>query len=278
MFYNFVYKIKAIMFKIKVLIAFLFLLNTSLFSQDNTAINQHDDKGKKHGIWKKEYSNGQIKYKGKFNHGKPVGTFKRYFPNGNQMAIMHHKSGSEVYTILFNKQGKKRAEGKYINKKKDSTWVFYGQDGNIVLKEKYDAGKRDGVSVKLYPDGDTSQIITYRNGNKHGIFKQFFPDGNLKLLAQYKNNELNGYVTIFSPEGHKEVEGLYRNNLREGEWVYYENATDTSQVLHYKNGEPLNENSLEAKESQEIIRLENNQGKFGDPRDELIPSRRKRRY
>ena len=265
--------------KINILIILFLLASITGLSQKNQNVNQFDEEGQKHGLWIKKYSNGQIQYKGEFNHGKPTGKFKRYFPNGNLMAIMQHRSEGEVYATLFNKEGKKRAEGKYINKKKDSTWVFYDPQGNIILKEKFDMGKRNGRSVRLYSNGDTAQIVVYRDGEKHGIFKQFFPNGNLKLLARYQNDELDGYVTIFAPNGFKEIEGLYRNNLRQGEWVYYENATDTAQVLEYKNGEPLNKDSLEQEESREIIRLENNEGKFGDPRDELVPSRRKnRRY
>lgn len=265
------------MVKIKLWIILFLLASFNSFSQNNKNINQFDDTGKKHGVWIKKYSNGQIQYKGKFKHGNPSGEFKRYYPNGNLMAIMQHRSGDEVYATLFNKKGKKRAEGKYINKKKDSTWVFYGPEGNVISRENFDMGTRDGKSTKFYPSGDTSQIIIYRDGIRHGIFKQFFPNGNLKLLARYQKNELDGYVTFFTPKGYKEIEGLYRDNLRQGEWVYYENASDTARVLQYKNGEPLNEDSLELQESQRIRQLENNKGKFGDPRDELIPSRRRQR-
>ncbi|MCF8335934.1 MAG: hypothetical protein K9H65_04965 [Bacteroidales bacterium] len=266
------------MVRIKLWFILFLLVSTNGLSQNNQDINQFDETGKKHGVWIKKYSNGQIKYKGRFNHGDPTGEFKRYFPNGNLMAIMQHRSGEEVYSTLFNKKGKKRAEGKYINKKKDSTWVYYDPEGNIILREEFDMGKRNGLSVRFYPNGDTSQIVTFRGGIKHGIFKQFFPNGNLKLLARYQNNKLDGHVTIFSPRGYKEIEGLYRDNLRQGKWVYYKNAADdTVRVLEYKNGEPLNKDSLEVKETREINRLESNEGKFGDPRDELIPPRRKKR-
>ncbi|MGM0532323.1 MAG: toxin-antitoxin system YwqK family antitoxin [Bacteroidota bacterium] len=267
------------MVKIKLGIILFLVVSVNCLSQNNKDINQYDEEHKKHGVWIKKYSNGQIKYKGEFKHGKPTGEFRRYFPNGNLMAIMQHHSDGEVYSTLFNKKEKKKAEGKYVNKKKDSIWLFYDSEGNVILRENFDMGKRDGKSVRFYPNGDTSQIVNYRDGIKHGIFKKFFPNGNLKLLARYQNKELDGHLTIFTPEGYKEVEGLYRDNLRQGKWVYYKNATDTARVLEYKNGEPRNKDSLEAEETQEIIKLENKEGEFGDPRDELMPPRReKRRY
>ncbi len=263
------------MVNIRLWIILFMLISVNGLSQNNQDINQVDEQGQKHGVWIKKYTNGQTRYKGKFNHGTPTGKFKRYFPNGELMAIMYHRTDSAVYAKLYNKKGKKRAEGKYINKTKDSTWVFYGPEGNIILKENFNMGKRNGKSVRFYSNGDTSQITTYQNGMKHGIFKQYFSNGKLKILAQYQKNELDGHVTIFAPNGRKEVEGLYRDNLRQGKWLYYEGINDTAQVMEYKNGEPLNEDSLELQESREIIRLENNKGKFGDPRKELMPGRRR---
>jgi len=263
------------MVKIKLWIIFFMLISINGISQNNQNINQVDEQGKKHGMWIKKYPGGQTRYKGRFNHGTPTGTFKRYFRNGELMAIMQHRNDSAVYATLYNEKGKKRAEGKYINKEKDSTWVFYDPEGNVILQEKFNMGVRNGKSVRFYPNGDTSQVVVYKNGIKNGIFKQYFSNGNLKLLARYQKNELDGYVTIFAPNGHKEVEGLYRDNLRQGKWVYYKGVNDTAQVLRYKDGEPLNEDSLELQESKEIIRLENNEGKFGDPRQELMPGRRR---
>ena len=251
----------------------LLCFSISAISQNDPNINQLDQEGQKHGIWINKYPNGNIRYKGTFKHGTPVDTFKRYHPNGNLMAIMDYSRDGKVYATLYNEKGEKRARGTYVDKKKDSTWVFFDDQGNLILQEHYKIGKRKGKSVKFFPNGDTSQIIAYRQGKKNGIFKQFFPNGRLKLLAQYKNGELDGYITFFSPNGYKAIEGLYRDNLREGKWVYYkDSSTDTSKIIQYKGGVPLNKDSLELEESKEIIRLENNQGKYGDPRQELMPS------
>ncbi|MFW5915846.1 MAG: toxin-antitoxin system YwqK family antitoxin [Bacteroidota bacterium] len=265
------------MTKLKLCITLFLIVSLQGFSQENQDINEYDENGNKHGVWKKKYSNGEIQYKGEFRHGKPAGELKRYFPNGELMAIMNHRGEGEVYATLFNKEGKKRAEGKYIDKERDSTWIFYGTENNVILKENYNKGEKVGKSVRFYLNGDTSQIAHYRDGEKHGMFKQFFRNGNTKLLARYQNDELDGNVTIFSPNGYKEIEGLYRDNLRENKWIYYENTTDTARVVEYKNGEPLNKDSIELQETREIIRLENNEDKFGDPRDELTPPRRRQR-
>jgi len=256
----------------------LMIISTAAAGQPADSINQTDQQGQKHGLWIKKYPNGQIRYKGHFDHGQPVDTFKRYFPNGKPKAVMNHREERAVYTKLFNKQGQKQAEGLYVNRKKDSVWLFYNKKGQVVIQEQYEQGKRDGKSVKFFPDGDTSHVTTWQNGQKHGVYKQYFPNGRLKLLARYQHGELDGPFTIFTPNGYKDIEGDYSNNLRHGKWVYFKNRTDTAQIVRYKNGDPLNEEAMELKESKEILRLEQKKGKFGRPEEVVLPDRRRRRY
>ena len=246
-------------------------------SQSSDTINQRDKQGERHGLWIKKYNNAQVKYRGHFEHGQPVGTFKRFYPNGKKKAVMQHRDSGRVYARLYDQKGRKRAEGRYINKKKDSTWCFYSRQGQLRLRETYSQGRRHGKSVKYYPDGDTAGLTNWQKGLKDGPYKQFFPNGRPKMLAQYKNGELHGPFTIFYPNGLKEIEGTYHNNLRKGKWVYFNESADTSRVLIYENGEPRNEEKLELKESQRLQELENNKGEFGDPREILRPDRRPRR-
>src|SRR6056297_1695208 len=258
--------------KTLMLLFFSFLFSSKLYGQ-----NQVDDNGRKHGVWKKKYPNGQIQYKGQFKHGKPVDTFKRYYPNGKIKAIMIYKDQGKVYAQLYDKKEIKKAEGYFINRKKDSVWNYYNEYGNLVSKDRYENGQKHGKSVKFYRSGDTSQVSHWKKGTKDGLFKQYFTNGKLKLLSNYKNGKINGYVTVFFPDGSKKIEGKYVNNLKEGKWVYFEDNRDTSKVINYKDGTPLNSNELEEKEYKEILELENNKGKFESPRDEFYKNPRRRK-
>lgn len=264
------------MYKIPAAILLIVFLAAPETGHSQDSLNQYDRQGQKHGLWVKTYPNGQEKYRGHFEHGEPQGTFKRYFSNGNTMAMMDHSHPGGVYAQLFNKQGQKQAEGLYVNQKKDSIWVFYNSNGRLVMQESYDMGRRNGRSVKFFPDGDTSHVTTWRNGQRHGVYKQYFPNGRIKLMARYEQGELDGPFTIYFPDGFKEIFGAYRNNLRHGKWVYMDSHTDTARVVQYEHGEPLNEEAMELKEYKEIQQLENNQGKFGDPREIVMPERRRR--
>jgi len=260
-------------------ILFIFLLaflamDLNLQAQNDT-LNNYDDQNRKHGTWVKEYSNGQVRYEAEFEHGMPTGTTKRYHKNGNLKAVMKYQTSGRVFTELYNKDGDKQAEGYYLERKKDSVWSFYDQNGRIVAKDSYAEGKRDGKSLRFFRDEDTSNIVHWTDGKRDGKIRQFFDNGKEKLIGYYSDGELNGPLTIFYPSGFKKVEGRYKNNLREGEWVYYDEEGDTSKVINYIDGTPENEEQLERKETEEVRELENNQGKFDDPRKMLYDRNRR---
>lgn len=257
-------------------IPFILMISACHVFGQTEKVNQYDQQGRKHGKWTKPYRNGQKAYVGQFNHGEPVGTFKRYHPNGNLKAIMNYREDDKVYTELYNLKGKKQAEGIYTGRKKDSTWLIYDENGNLVSKERYETGKREGKSVKFYSSGDTSQIMRWKDGKKHGIFKQFFENGQLKMIGRYLEGTLDGHLTIFYPNGYKNVEGKYKDNLREGKWVYYNEYGDTTNTIKYKKGIAENQDSLQRAESEELLKLEQNEGKFKDPKEQFYEEFRKK--
>jgi len=243
----------------------------------NDTLNNYDKQNRKHGTWVKKYSNGEVRYKAEFDHGKPTGTTKRYHKNGNLKAVMNYQTPKKVFTKLYNKNGDKQAEGYYYKRKRDSVWKFFDYDGRIVAKDSYKIGKRHGKSIRFFRDGDTSYVVRWSYGKKDGKVRQFFDNGNEKLIGYYSDGELKGPLTIFYPSGFKKVEGHYKNNVRDGKWVYFSEEGDTTKVINYIKGTPENEEQLEREETKEIRELENNQGKFDDPRNMLYERNQRRK-
>ena len=64
------------MIKQKLIFSIIFtIILTSLTAQNE--LNGFDENGERHGIWRKNYPNSyQLRYEGKFNHGKEIDTFK----------------------------------------------------------------------------------------------------------------------------------------------------------------------------------------------------------
>lgn len=60
---------------ITVIILTFFYANLSA----QNSVNQYDNNGKRHGVWKKNFDKtNEPRYEGQFEHGKEVGVFKYY--------------------------------------------------------------------------------------------------------------------------------------------------------------------------------------------------------
>ena len=113
-----------------------------LFSQN---INMIDESGKKQGVWKKNFDNGNLKYNGFFINDNPSGIFNYYYKTGElkiEKEFFHN--GSAAATYVFYRDGSLKASGLYVNQLKDSTWNYFNDDSILVLSEQYKAGNLNG--------------------------------------------------------------------------------------------------------------------------------------
>ena len=94
-----------------------------LFSQN---INMIDESGKKQGVWKKNFDNGNLKYNGFFINDNPSGIFNYYYKTGElkiEKEFFHN--GSAAATYVFYRDGSLKASGLYVNQLKDSTCTIF---------------------------------------------------------------------------------------------------------------------------------------------------------
>ena len=75
----------------------------------------YDNNGKQQGVFKIWYSSGQLRQTGSTINGLIIGRSIQYYENGNIESI-----------YIYNNSGKK-----------DSTWVYYSDDKNIIRREVY---------------------------------------------------------------------------------------------------------------------------------------------
>lgn len=69
----------------QVLVLLLVVIPTFIMAQN---INQFDENGKRHGVWKKTFDNTNVlRYEGAFKHGKEIGLFK-FYKNINNEAVL----------------------------------------------------------------------------------------------------------------------------------------------------------------------------------------------
>jgi antitoxin component YwqK of YwqJK toxin-antitoxin module len=202
---------------------FTLIFFTCLFQPLIGQINQTDSEGKKHGPWEKRYEDGEIQYRGEFNHGEPIGTFDRYYDDGSLQAVIEYKSSSENYAILYYPEIEvKMAEGKYIDQERDSIWTFYSEEGILTSKETYQNGDKEGLTEIFYADGSISERSMFKADEKNGLWEQYFNNGNPKLKATVKDGvKYDGKYTSYYTDGIKLEEGTYVDGKKESSWYLF---------------------------------------------------------
>lgn len=258
--------------KNKIITIALLIICSSIqvFSQEKNEINQTDENGLKQGYWEKSYPNGTIQYSGTFKNNRPVGQFKRYNQEGDLVAEMNYQETSErVYTKFYYPGKILRAEGYFLNKLKDSVWVYYTEDGSKINEVPYVNDKKHGTEKKFYTSGALSEISVWNNGINDGLTKRFYESGAVMMRIFYNNGKLDGEYNVYDAEENILIQGQYKNNKREGKWLYYKENGHIENELNYVNGIADNQEELELLENEQIKQLENNKGKIQDPNESM---------
>lgn len=195
-------------------------------------INQTDAQGRKQGHWQKTYSNGAIRYSGQFKDNHPYGVFKYYFPTGKLSAVsVYSDNGKIAHTKTYHLNGKLMAEGKFVNRKRDSVWNFYSDvDGKLVTQETYSNGLKNGKAVVYYPSTTKPAEIThFKNGHKYGEWLKFFPNDSIYIRGFYHDDTLEGLYKVYGVDGHIQIKGNYLKGLQNGTWITYDS---TGKILY----------------------------------------------
>lgn len=207
-------------------IVFLFT-SISVFSQTN--INQLDEKGKKHGLWKGLYEESKRpRYEGTFSHGKEIGLFT-FFDDTKSKTIIatreFNATDNSAYTVFYDKNKNKVSEGKVINKLYEGEWKYYHKASKSIMTiENYQNGKLEGLRTVFYADGKIAEETNYKNNNKEGLCKIIAQNGNVIEESFYKNNIYNGLAIFRDVSGNLASKGNFINGKKSGIWQFYENG------------------------------------------------------
>ena len=206
----------------------LFLIVTSLvYAQD---INQFDENGKRHGVWKKNFEGTkQLRYEGQFDHGKEVGEFKFYKLVKKKSVLTATKlfeGDGSAYVKFLASTGKTISEGKQLGKLYVGEWKYYhNKSDKIMTLEHYNnKGSLEGERLVYYKDGVVAERANYVDGKKQGIYYGYSVKGVVLRELNYENDELNGLAKHFNGKGELLAEGNYYKGKKKGIWKYYENG------------------------------------------------------
>lgn len=198
----------------------ILLFSIPICSQE---LNQINASGKRTGVWKKFYENGDIRYEGQFENGKEVGTFKFYNQGSSYPSIIKEFSKtSDSASVKFYTKSRLKTQGKMIGKKRVGKWTYFFSDGETIFSEEfYLNGQLNGILKNYYLNGQVTEATEYSEGKKHGVSKVYTEDGVLIEEVHYEYGKLNGEAKYFDLKGVIKEKGLYENGKRKGKWEFY---------------------------------------------------------
>lgn len=248
-----------------------FSANAQNVGQKGDSIKNYIDiNGYKQGFWQKKYYNGKIKYEGIFKNNKPVGEFKRYNEKGELVSVQNFSENNKQSTVKFyGNNGKVESTGFFYNKLQDSVWNYYNRKGELILQENYYRGKKNGIATYYYSNGKICEIVNWKDGVKNGVNNKYFETGKPRMQMNYKDGLYDGKFVSYNDKGIVIIQGAYKDDLRQGKWTFYNDNGKVKKEINYNKGIADKQEEIEKQETNKIDSLEENKGKFKEPKDEL---------
>ena len=208
----------------KLLFALLILLSFNTVLAQKT--NSFDENGKRHGVWKKKFKTGHLRYLGQFNHGKETGTFKYYKNNDSKYPHItkeYNATNDKAIVKFYSRYGVIESTGTMQGKIRIGKWIYYHKDGKtIMVEENYVDGKLHGEYKTYFANKKPTIIANYKNGLLDGSYKRYAVKGHIYQDLQYKEGKLNGKAIYHDRlTGKIKKEGIYKNDLKVGIWKFH---------------------------------------------------------
>ena len=202
-----------------------------LFNYSQEKINQYDNDGNRHGIWKKNFEGTSVlRYEGQFEHGKEVGLFKYYQRVGKVSKLAATKQfnndNSTADVRFISLAGNTISQGKMDGKKYIGKWIYYHKNSkNIMTIEHYnDDGQLHGMKHIFYENQQLAEEVNYVDGKREGEEKHYSMRGTVVKKYVYENNQLHGKALHYDDDGNLIVEGQFKRDKKDGIWKYYSNG------------------------------------------------------
>ena len=177
------------------------------------------------------HANGKVASIGSYSKdGKKEGLFREFNDLGRPTDAAIYRNGvlmsqgavSEAGALNgpwteYYATGEKRAEGSYLDGKKDGPWTFFHRGGEVEQRGNYKDGLPQGVWKWFYATGELHREENYRKGREDGESAEYEKDGSVIVKGQYIDGKKDG-PWIYHVGGHTE-QGSYKDGERDGPWT-----------------------------------------------------------
>jgi antitoxin component YwqK of YwqJK toxin-antitoxin module len=179
--------------------------------------------GKKNGISKKQYPNGQLMFEESWKSGKLDGPQKYWYLNGKIKEESYYLNGiNEGDKILWHPNGVMASKQKLIDGDIDGQYFEWWDNGKVKRDWIYEKGKFNGIQKEWDSEGNKLFIDSFSNGYLMGIQKSWYKNGVLKSEIDYKYDKIIS-VKEWDINGVLKVD---KNNNEEIKSIICQNKTD----------------------------------------------------
>lgn len=170
-------------------------------STDQDTLNRVDDMGRKHGYWrfvapsteKAGYPDGALVEEGRYNGGKRVGLWRRYWPNGKVMSEVTYQMGRPkgAYTTYY-PSGRLEEQGTWDLDRNTGKFQRWHPNGQLAQDFVFNAyGVRDGEQKYFHENGKLAVQVNIEEGKEDGTLKRYTTDGQLQQVAEFNDGVVN---------------------------------------------------------------------------------------
>ena len=177
--------------------------------------NVTDAQGLKQGIWTitageknaSGYDPSQIIEEGFYKDGRKDGLWKKYYNNGqleHQLTFKEDKLDGKA--VFYYKSGKVKEEGIWQKNRWVGEYKYYYKNGNLRNEWKYnETGKRTGVQRYYYENGAVKIEGAWENGKESGAIVEYFEDGSVKSERFFAGGKLDPVKTKSYEQAEKSI-------------------------------------------------------------------------
>ncbi|MBL7932023.1 MAG: hypothetical protein JNL60_08975 [Bacteroidia bacterium] len=149
--------------------------------------------------------------------------------------VMLNNQTTNGYWNYYYDNGIKKAEGEFVNGKKNKTWKYYHENGGIKEEIVYDNGL-EKLYRSFYENNNPKVEVPVVNNKMEGERKTYFSNGNISSSTEYKAGEINGKETFYYRNGSLRYTLTNVKDVLSGDLIEYYDNGKKRQTVKFVNG------------------------------------------
>ena len=164
---------------------------------------------------------------------------------------------SDGMTTLWDKKGRKQAQGVGSVGKRHGAWISYDDHfdgGRKIEKLEYKDGVEHGNYTKWHASGQKLREGAYREGKQHGKWTVWHRNGQKKSETYVQNGEPHGKRIAWHDNGQKQLETELKDGKLQGKQTIWHANGQKARQAEYKDGKMVGKATCWDQDGKEITK------------------------